>query len=52
MTERVGFIGLGIMGMGMARNLRKAGFELQVWNRTGGRRGDGWRNPSRGRCQQ
>lgn len=34
MTERVGFIGLGIMGMGMARNLRKAGFELQVWNRT------------------
>ena len=34
MAERVGFIGLGIMGMGMARNLRKAGFELQVWNRT------------------
>jgi len=34
MAERVGFIGLGIMGMGMARNLLKAGFSLQVWNRT------------------
>jgi 3-hydroxyisobutyrate dehydrogenase len=34
MTERVGFIGLGIMGGGMARNLLRAGFPLQVWNRT------------------
>lgn len=34
MTERVGFIGLGIMGRGMARNIAKAGFELRVWNRT------------------
>lgn len=34
MTETVGFIGLGIMGRGMARNLLKAGFELRVWNRT------------------
>ncbi|RME83229.1 MAG: NAD(P)-dependent oxidoreductase [Caldilineae bacterium] len=34
MTERVGFIGLGIMGQGMARNLLKAGFPLTVWNRT------------------
>lgn len=34
MTERVGFIGLGIMGQGMARNLLKAGFPLSVWNRT------------------
>lgn len=34
MTERVGFIGLGIMGRGMAHNLLKAGFELRVWNRT------------------
>jgi 3-hydroxyisobutyrate dehydrogenase len=32
--ERVGFIGLGIMGQGMARNLLKAGFPLRVWNRT------------------
>jgi len=34
MSERVGFIGLGIMGQGMARNLLKAGFDLTVWNRT------------------
>lgn len=34
MSERVGYIGLGIMGMGMARNLLKAGFPLSVWNRT------------------
>ena len=34
MGERVGFIGLGIMGQGMARNLMKAGFALTVWNRT------------------
>ena len=34
MSERVGFIGLGIMGRGMARNLLKAGFNLRVWNRT------------------
>jgi 3-hydroxyisobutyrate dehydrogenase len=30
----VGFIGLGIMGQGMARNLMKAGFSVRVWNRT------------------
>jgi len=34
MSEKVGFIGLGIMGAAMARNLLKAGFELGVWNRT------------------
>ncbi len=34
MTEQVGFIGLGIMGQGMARNLLKAGFSLTLWNRT------------------
>jgi len=33
-NERVGFIGLGIMGAGMARNLLRAGFDLTVWNRT------------------
>jgi 3-hydroxyisobutyrate dehydrogenase-like beta-hydroxyacid dehydrogenase len=32
--ERIGFIGLGIMGSRMAANLRRAGFELVVWNRT------------------
>ena len=34
MSETVGFIGLGIMGRGMARNLLKAGFSVRVWNRT------------------
>jgi 3-hydroxyisobutyrate dehydrogenase len=34
MSEAVGYVGLGIMGMGMARNLLKAGFPLSVWNRT------------------
>ena len=34
MAEKIGFVGLGIMGQGMARNLLKAGFELAVWNRT------------------
>ena len=37
MAERIGFIGLGIMGQGMARNLLKAGFPLCVWNRTASR---------------
>ncbi len=32
--ERVGFVGLGIMGGPMATNLMKAGFKLTVWNRT------------------
>lgn len=34
MSERVGFVGLGIMGQGMARNLMKAGYTVHVWNRT------------------
>jgi 3-hydroxyisobutyrate dehydrogenase len=34
MVKKVGFIGLGIMGMPMARNLLKAGFEVTVYNRT------------------
>jgi len=37
MAERVGFIGLGIMGRGMANNLIKAGFKVRVWNRTASR---------------
>lgn len=32
--ERVGFVGLGIMGAPMAANLLKAGFQVTVWNRT------------------
>ena len=33
----VGYIGLGIMGRGMAHNLLKAGYTLKVWNRTASR---------------
>ncbi len=28
MAERIGFVGLGIMGRGMAANLVKAGFDV------------------------
>lgn len=34
MAERIGFIGLGIMGKPMARNLMKAGYHLVVHNRS------------------
>ena len=34
MDKKVGIIGLGIMGMPMARNLIKAGFEVTTYNRT------------------
>lgn len=34
MTERIGFVGLGIMGKPMARNLAKAGYSLVVHNRS------------------
>ena len=37
MSERIGYVGLGIMGRGMARNLLKAGFSVEVWNRTASR---------------
>ena len=37
MSERVGFIGLGIMGQGMVSNLLQAGFDVRVWNRTAAR---------------
>lgn len=32
--ERIGFIGLGIMGSGMVANLVAAGHDVTVWNRT------------------
>ena len=32
--KKVGFIGLGLMGSGMAVNILKGGFPLTVWNRT------------------
>jgi 3-hydroxyisobutyrate dehydrogenase-like beta-hydroxyacid dehydrogenase len=33
-AERIGYIGLGIMGGGMVANLLRAGHEVAVWNRT------------------
>lgn len=36
MAQRIGFIGLGIMGRPMAKNLLKAGFPLTVYNRSAG----------------
>eukprot|EP00929_Paragymnodinium_shiwhaense_P090354 TRINITY_DN5050_c0_g1_i1.p1 TRINITY_DN5050_c0_g1~~TRINITY_DN5050_c0_g1_i1.p1 ORF type:complete len:294 (-),score=109.71 TRINITY_DN5050_c0_g1_i1:186-1067(-) len=33
MSETVGFIGIGIMGLGMCHNLIKTGHHLVVWNR-------------------
>ena len=32
--SRVGFLGLGTMGTPMAKNLKKKGFEVVVWNRS------------------
>ncbi len=34
MTQRVAILGLGTMGMGMAKNLLKAGFSVAAYNRT------------------
>lgn len=34
MNEKIGFIGLGIMGTAMARNLVRAGFDVTVTNRS------------------
>jgi 2-hydroxy-3-oxopropionate reductase len=34
MPEKVGFVGLGIMGKPMARNLMEAGYDLVVYNRS------------------
>ncbi|HEX7471671.1 MAG TPA: NAD(P)-dependent oxidoreductase [Candidatus Limnocylindrales bacterium] len=39
-VERIGFVGLGTMGLSMARNILSAGAELTVWNRTSGRAGE------------
>lgn len=36
-TERIGFLGLGIMGSRMAANVAKAGFPLAVWTHTPGK---------------
>ena len=37
MTERIAFLGIGLMGAPMASNLLKAGFPVTVWNRTPGK---------------
>ncbi len=34
MKNKIGFIGLGNMGMPMAKNLIESGYHLQVYNRT------------------
>jgi 3-hydroxyisobutyrate dehydrogenase-like beta-hydroxyacid dehydrogenase len=34
MSQKIGFIGLGIMGQPMAANILQAGFQLMVYNRT------------------
>jgi 3-hydroxyisobutyrate dehydrogenase len=36
-TERIGFLGLGIMGSRMAANVARAGFPLTVWTHTPGK---------------
>jgi 3-hydroxyisobutyrate dehydrogenase len=37
MPERIGFLGLGIMGSRMAANVARAGFPLAVWTHTPGK---------------
>jgi 2-hydroxy-3-oxopropionate reductase len=39
-SERIGFIGLGIMGKPMAAHLLKAGHTVTVWNRTASKAAD------------
>jgi 3-hydroxyisobutyrate dehydrogenase-like beta-hydroxyacid dehydrogenase len=34
MIEQIGFVGLGIMGQGMVRNLAAKGHQVRIWNRT------------------
>jgi 3-hydroxyisobutyrate dehydrogenase len=34
MSEQIGFVGLGIMGSGMVRNLAAKGHTIRIWNRT------------------
>ena len=37
MADRIGFVGIGIMGSGMAANLVRVGHDVVVWNRTRGK---------------
>jgi len=34
MSQKTGFIGLGIMGQPMAANILNAGYDLMIYNRT------------------
>lgn len=34
MAAQYGFLGLGIMGVPMCRNLLKSGAKVMIWNRT------------------
>ena len=50
--ERIGFIGMGIMGEPMARNLLRAGYPVTVFSRTKSKKGPAgptlpatWRKP-------
>ena len=36
-AERLGYLGLGLMGLPMSRRLLAAGFEITVWNRSPGK---------------
>jgi len=36
-TEKLGYLGLGMMGIQMAQRLLNAGHELAVWNRSAGK---------------
>ena len=47
MAEKIGFIGLGIMGGPMAHNLVEAGYELVVYNRPVSRRPKSWPGKAR-----
>ena len=38
--KQYGFLGLGIMGTAMARNLLQAGYPVTLWNRTPGKSGE------------
>ena len=36
-TEKLGYLGLGLMGTPMTRRLLKAGYQVAVWNRSEGK---------------
>jgi 3-hydroxyisobutyrate dehydrogenase-like beta-hydroxyacid dehydrogenase len=38
--KKIGFVGLGVMGYGMAANLLRKGFDVTVYNRTSGKAGE------------